>query len=262
MGVLNVTPDSFSDGGQFDVVECAVAQATRMLDAGASIIDIGGESTRPNAEPVPVERELERVIPVIQAVRSAHPNTVISIDTSKPEVMRQAVQAGANFINDINALRAEGALAVASELNVPVCLMHMQGEPSTMQANPQYTDVISDVTAFFQERISACIEAGIQKTNLILDVGFGFGKTLEHNLTLLNQLECFHALACPLLVGMSRKSMLGLVTGKGVHERLAGSIAVATIATMKGAQIIRVHDVDETVDAVKLVNAVQSSSLL
>lgn len=262
MGVLNVTPDSFSDGGRFDVVECAVAQATRMLDAGASIIDIGGESTRPNAESVPVDRELERVIPVIQAVRSSHPNAVISIDTRKPEVMRQAVRTGANLINDINALRAEGALAVASELNVPVCLMHMQGEPSTMQANPQYSDVVSDVAAFFQERISACIAAGIQKTNLILDVGFGFGKTLEHNLTLLNQLECFHTLACPLLVGMSRKSMLGAVTGRDIDERLAGSIAVATIAAMKGVQIIRVHDVDETVDAIKLVSAVQNVPLI
>lgn len=261
MGVLNVTPDSFSDGGQFSATELAIEQASRMLQAGVSIVDVGGESTRPNAEPVSLEDELARVIPVIQAMRASHPNSIISIDTSKPEVMRQAVQAGANIINDVNALRADGALAVASELNVPVCLMHMQGEPRTMQSNPQYDDVVADVMIFFKERIDACIDAGIPKTSIILDVGFGFGKTLEHNLTLLNQLERFHALGCPLLVGMSRKSMLGAVTGKDVHERLAGSIAVATIATMKGAQMIRVHDVDETVDAVKLVMAVQGASV-
>lgn len=260
MGVLNVTPDSFSDGGRFSASESAIEQASRMISAGATLIDVGGESTRPNAEPVSLEDELTRVIPVIQALSASHPNTVISIDTSKPEVMRQAVQAGANIINDVNALRADGALKVASEANVPVCLMHMQGEPRTMQTNPQYVDVVDDVTAFFQERIKACMDAGISKTNIILDVGFGFGKTLAHNLALLNQLEHFHSLGCPLLVGMSRKSMLGAVTGKDVHERLAGSIAVATIAAMKGAQITRVHDVDETIDAVKLVSAVQSAS--
>lgn len=260
MGVLNVTPDSFSDGGQFNVAESAIEQAAYMIQAGASMIDIGGESTRPNAESVSVEEELARVIPVIQAVRSAHPNVTISIDTSKPDVMRQAVQAGANLINDINALRTEGAMAVASALNVPVCLMHMQGEPRTMQVNPHYEDVVAEVSKFLSDRVNACMAAGIAKNHIILDVGFGFGKSVEHNLSLLNQLERFHALGCPLLVGMSRKSMLGAVTGRAVDERLAGSIAVATIAAMKGAQIIRVHDVHETVDAVKLVAAVQSAS--
>lgn len=255
MGVLNVTPDSFSDGGRFKACDAALRQAQKMLDDGASIIDVGGESTRPGAKAVSEQQELDRVIPLIEALANVS-DALISIDTSKAAVMREAVGAGASMINDVNALQTEGALAAAAALAVPVCMMHMQGEPRTMQSNPQYSDVLADITRFFVQRIAAAEASGVLREHIVLDPGFGFGKTLQHNLTLLQKLDQFHALGCPLLVGMSRKSMLGAVTGRPVDERLAGSVSAAVIAAIKGAQIIRVHDVAATVDAVKLVHAV------
>lgn len=256
MGILNVTPDSFSDGGRFQMLNQAIDQAQAMLDAGASLIDIGGESTRPGAQPVSVDEELARVIPVIEALVARVPDVLISIDTSKPEVMRAAIGAGASMINDVCALQLPGALEAAAELNVPVCLMHMQGEPRSMQHNPSYDDVVQDVLNFFENRLCACAQAGIPKERIVLDPGFGFGKTLGHNLELLKQLDTFHALGCPVLAGMSRKSMIGLVLDKPVEERMVGSVSAAVIAAMKGAQIIRVHDVPETVDALRVVHAV------
>lgn len=255
MGILNVTPDSFSDGGSFDVPERALTHARQMVADGAAIIDVGGESTRPGAQSVTVAEELERVIPVIQAI-SAELDVPVSVDTSKPEVMREAVQAGAGMINDVYGFRQPGALETAAELGVPVCIMHMQGEPRTMQSEPEYTDVVAEVKAFLAERISSCVAAGIAAERIVVDPGFGFGKTLEHNLSLLKHLDSFHELGMPLLVGMSRKSMIGTVLEAPLDERLHGSVAVATIAGWLGARLLRVHDVKATVDAVKMVTAV------
>jgi dihydropteroate synthase len=257
MGILNVTPDSFSDGGDFVSPESAVLHAEQMLRDGADIIDIGGESTRPGAEAVSEQEELDRVIPVIEAIKQRL-SVIVSIDTSKPAVMREAVAAGAGVVNDVMALQAPGSIETVSQLGVPACLMHMQGEPRTMQQNPEYADVVSDVMSFFEQRVNECVVGGIPKGQIILDPGFGFGKTLEHNLTLLKHIEDFMGIGLPLLVGISRKSMIGSVLGDAsVEERLYGSLSAAVLALDKGASIIRVHDVKPTVDALKVVNAVR-----
>ena len=255
MGILNVTPDSFSDGGRFLALDNALAQAKRMIEAGVSIIDIGGESTRPGAPVVELEEELQRVIPVIEAIRSEH-NVWISIDTSKAEVMKQAALAGADIINDVRALQEPRALEVAATLGLPICIMHMQGQPRTMQENPTYDNLLEDVGVFLQQRIEQCESAGIQREQLILDPGFGFGKTLRHNYQMLANLESFHQFGLPILAGMSRKSMLFKLVEKTPSECVAASISWATIAAFKGAQIIRVHDFEETLDAMKIVSMV------
>ena len=255
MGVLNVTPDSFSDGGAFLAREHAVARAVEMVEEGADIIDVGGESTRPGADPVSVQQELDRVIPVIEALRAAVAIPV-SIDTSKPEVMRAAVAAGAGFINDVTALRQAGALAAAAALGVPICLMHMQGEPRSMQDNPEYGDVVAEVGAFLRARVEACEAAGIARARLLVDPGFGFGKTLPHNLTLLRRLDEVRVPEIPLLVGLSRKSMIGKALGLPVERRLHASVALALIAVQNGARIVRVHDVRATRDAIRMYEAV------
>ncbi len=255
MGILNVTPDSFSDGGRFLALEAALDQARAMAAAGAAVIDVGGESTRPGAAPVSEAEELERVIPVIEVLHREI-DLPISVDTSKPAVMREAVRAGAGLINDVNALRAPGALETAAEAGVPVCLMHMQGEPRTMQQNPSYRDVVAEVRDFLAQRIAACEAAGIPAERLLVDPGFGFGKTLDHNLTLLRRLQELTRLGPPLLVGLSRKSMLGTLTGRPVGQRQAASVAAAVLAAERGAAIIRVHDVAETVDALAVTRAV------
>lgn len=261
MGIVNVTPDSFSDGGRYDRRELAVAHGQRLVGQGADILDIGGESTRPGAGAVSAEEELERVIPVIEAL-STQVDAPISIDTSKPQVMKAAVAAGAIMINDVNALRADGALETAAGLGVMVCLMHMQGEPRTMQDNPRYSDVVADVRQFLADRLDACRSVGIDDPLLSVDPGFGFGKTLAHNLTLLRELERFRELGVPVLAGISRKSMIGAITGRDdPDQRLAGSLAAAVIAALNGAAIIRVHDVAATVDAVKVVHAVSASAV-
>jgi len=257
MGILNVTPDSFSDGGQFSLLDNALIHAERMVVEGATFIDIGGESTRPGADAVGVDEELSRVIPVIERL-SNNVDCVISIDTSKAVVMREAVKAGAALINDVRALQEPGALKAAFESHVPVCLMHMQGEPRSMQHSPHYANVVSDVKTFLQQRVKACEDAGIATDSILLDPGFGFGKTLEHNFSLLKHLSDIMQLGYPVLVGMSRKSMIGKLLGRNVDERLAGSISLATIAAQMRAPIIRVHDVQETSDAVKLVNMLLS----
>lgn len=254
MGILNVTPDSFSDGGRYTAVDGALLQAEKMLQAGATIIDIGGESTRPGAQAVGTFEELNRVIPVIQAIKRRF-DCLVSIDTNKANVMATAVAAGADIINDVNALNGEGCVETVAELDVPVCLMHMQGEPRTMQNNPVYNDVVNDIKSYFAKRVAQCVDAGIKPSNICLDPGFGFGKTVEQNYQLLNRLEEFAQLGYPLLAGMSRKSMIGKVLGNEVDERLAGSLSCAVIAAMKGAKIIRVHDVKETVDAISIVGA-------
>jgi dihydropteroate synthase len=256
MGVLNITPDSFSDGGKFIGRQAAIDHAVVMVEAGAAIIDIGGESTRPGAAEVSVEEELSRVIPVIEALAGTIP-AVISIDTSKPEVMSAAVAAGAGLVNDVRALQAPGALETVAGLDVPVCLMHMQGQPRTMQHDPHYENVVKEVYGFLMQRVAVCEQHGIDRERLLLDPGFGFGKALEHNLRLLAHLERFHEAGLPLLVGMSRKSMLGMILDKPVEERLAGSLALAAIAAWQGAQVIRVHDVAETADVMKVVAAVR-----
>ena len=254
MGILNVTPDSFSDGGRHQSVDKAVDHAARMLDEGADILDIGGESTRPGSEAVATEEELQRVVPVLEAIKQRF-DVYVSVDTTKPEVMRAAIGAGADMINDVLALQADGALAAVAGSNVEVCVMHMQGEPRTMQHEPRYDDVVCDVKAFLQRRVAACEAAGITRDRIWLDPGFGFGKSMRHNYQLLQRMQAFHELQLPLLVGMSRKSMIGHVTGRDVSERLPGSLAAATIAALKGARIIRVHDVKETVDAMRVVAA-------
>lgn len=254
MGILNVTPDSFSDGGKFNSLDTALYHAEHMMDAGVSFIDIGGESTRPGAPDVSLQQELDRVLPVIEAINQRF-DTWISIDTSKALVMSAAVEAGADLINDVRALREPGALEAASAANVPICLMHMQGQPRTMQANPHYHNLYQDVADFLEERISVCSGAGIDKSQLILDPGFGFGKTLDHNYQLLAKLERFHELGLPLLAGMSRKSMIFKLLEKAPAECVSGSLACATIAAMKGAQIIRVHDVSQTCDVVRICQA-------
>lgn len=255
MGVLNITPDSFSDGGHHDDMDRALRRGLEMQAQGADIIDIGGESTRPGAAPVELQQELDRVIPVIEALRQAC-DLPISIDTSKPEVMRAAVAAGASMINDVQALRAPGALQAAAELGVPVCLMHMQGEPRTMQQAPRYRDVVADVCEFLRDRAAQAISSGIPPDRLVVDPGFGFGKTLAHNLDLLARLPQLGALGYPVLVGLSRKSLLGMLLDRAVTERLAGSLALAIIAAQRGATILRVHDIAPTVDALRVLAAV------
>jgi dihydropteroate synthase len=254
MGIVNVTPDSFSDGGQYISTEAAVTHALALIDEGADILDIGGESTRPNAKPVSLDEELDRVIPVIMAL-SKQINVPISIDTYKPKVMHAAIEAGASIVNDVRALQEEGALEVVANSNAGVCLMHMQGTPQTMQINPQYQNVLSEVNAFLADRLQITIKAGIGIDRILLDPGFGFGKTRAHNILLIQQLEYFAELGRPLLVGLSRKSVLGQVAGGDVNERLYASIAASTIAAMKGAKILRVHDVKETKEALKVVSA-------
>ncbi len=252
MGILNVTPDSFSDGGKYASYKSALYQAEKMIEDGADIIDIGGESTRPGASAVSEQDEVDRVIPLLRAIKEKF-DVNVSIDTSKAEVMRQAIEHGADMINDVRALQNEGCLAVLAESNLPICLMHMQGLPKTMQNNPSYEDVISDIKRFFIERINACEQYGIERARLILDPGFGFGKTLEQNYQLLAQLAQFNDLGLPLLSGTSRKSMIGDLLSRNVDDRLAGSLATAIIAAQQKANIIRVHDVKETFDALKIL---------
>ncbi|HLJ37104.1 MAG TPA: dihydropteroate synthase, partial [Steroidobacteraceae bacterium] len=256
MGVLNVTPDSFSDGGEFFDTETAVSHALRMAGEGAAFIDVGGESTRPGAAPVSAAEELRRVIPVIERLRDATP-AVISVDTSKPEVMRAAAAAGAGLINDVYALRAPGALEAAISSGCAVCLMHMQGEPRTMQDAPTYRDVVNEVGAFLRERTSVCRAAGLPADQILIDPGFGFGKTVEHNLTLLRRLGELTAEGPPMMVGLSRKSTVGKLTGRPASERLLGSVVLATIAALAGARVVRAHDVAATVEALKVVAAVR-----
>jgi len=254
MGVLNVTPDSFSDGGRWLGRDAALRHAEAMAAAGADIIDIGGESTRPGAEAVPLQQEVDRVLPVIEALSGAVDAT-LSVDTSKPEVMRAAAAAGAGMLNDVYALRREGALVAAAELNLPVCLMHMQGEPRSMQADPRYENVVVEVDAFLLERAAAAEAAGVRREHIVLDPGFGFGKTPEHNLALLHALPCLAGHAYPVLAGLSRKRLLETLTGRSVDQRLAGSLALALAAARGGAAILRVHDVPETVDALRVMAA-------
>jgi len=255
MGVLNVTPDSFSDGGRFADTDAARRHAEAMLNDGASIIDIGGESTRPGAAEVSADEELERVIPVIEALRDTV-DLPISVDTSKAVVMREAVAAGAALINDVMALQEPGALQAAADLQIPVCLMHMQGRPRTMQESPDYEHVTADVMGFLSNRAAMCVEAGIARDLIVIDPGFGFGKSHAHNVELLADLRQLQDLELPVLVGLSRKSTLGELTGRAIEDRLSGSISAAVIAVMNGAQIVRVHDVRETVDALRVASAV------
>ena len=258
MGILNVTPDSFSDGGAHNTLVEAVRHANLMINAGATIIDVGGESTRPGALDVSVEEELSRVVPVVEALAQRF-EVWISVDTSKAEVIREVARVGAHIINDIRSITEPGALDAAAQTGLPVCLMHMQGDPKTMQDAPKYDDVITDVQRFFVDNIARCERAGIAKDKLLLDPGFGFGKNLSHNYALLARLSEFHQFALPLLVGMSRKSMIGQLLNVGPSERLSGSLACAVIAAMQGAQIIRVHDVKETVEAMRVVEATLSA---
>jgi len=258
MGILNVTPDSFSDGGKHNQLIDAVKHANAMINAGATIVDVGGESTRPGASEVSVDEELSRVIPVVEAVAQRF-EVWVSVDTSKPEVIRESARAGAHIINDIRSLSEPGAPEAAAQTGLPVCLMHMQGEPRTMQNAPHYDDVFESVNRYFVEQIARCEAAGIAKENLLLDPGFGFGKNLHHNYQLLARLSEFHHFELPLLVGMSRKSMVGQLLNVGPTERLSGSLACAVIAAMQGANIIRVHDVKETVEAMRVVEATLSA---
>jgi dihydropteroate synthase len=255
MGILNVTPDSFSDGGRFATVDAALERARQMVAEGAAIIDIGGQSTRPGASAVQEAVEIARVLPVIEAI-AANCNVAISIDSSKPAVMAAAVAAGACIINDVYALRESGARAVAAETQAGVCLMHMQGEPRTMQESPHYNDVVAEVSEFLLHQRQACVEAGVAAECVAFDPGFGFGKSLEHNLTLLRELARFAAWNAPLLVGVSRKSVIGKILGKGVHDRLYGGLGLTALAVIGGARIIRTHDVGPTLDAIRVVSAV------
>ena len=254
MGIVNVTPDSFSDGGLFDSFEQALQHATQLIEQGADWLDVGGESTRPGSMPVDVQEELRRVIPVVEAlVEMKQP---VSVDTSKPEVMRAAIRAGATMINDVNALRAPGALEAVAAGGVAACLMHMQGEPRSMQLNPEYHDVVSQVREFLSQRLRAALESGISHEQLIIDPGFGFGKTQTQNIQMLRQLGRFCDLGAPVMVGISRKSMLGKITGAEVNDRLHASVAAALLAVDKGARIVRVHDVKATKEALAVYNAV------
>jgi dihydropteroate synthase len=265
MGILNVTPDSFSDGGSYNNLDKALFHAEEMIKQGAVLIDVGGESTRPGAAAVSLQEELDRVVPVVEAI---HQNleAIISVDTSTPQVITQSAAVGAGLINDVRALQREGALAAAAATGLPICLMHMQGQPNSMQQAPSYDDVVNDIHAFLAERITACANAGIERSRLLLDPGFGFGKTLEHNYQLLNELESFHQLGLPLLVGVSRKTMIGKVLqdkafqDRPADQRLYGSLAAAVIAAMKGSAIIRVHDVAATFDALQVVAATKEFS--
>jgi dihydropteroate synthase len=258
MGVINVTPDSFSDGGRYVDSVAAVTHALRMIDEGAGLIDVGGESTRPGAQSVSVEAEIERVVPVIEAL-AARTKIPISIDTSKPAVMTAAVRAGASMINDVRALRESGAMQAAARTEAAICLMHMQGEPRTMQADPRYSDVVAEVRDFLRERTEACLASGIAKNRLVVDPGIGFGKRLEHNLALLAGLPALTALGWPVLIGVSRKSMFATLLGRAVDERVAGGVAMATAAVLAGASIVRTHDVAATVDAVKVAVALRTA---
>lgn len=258
MGILNVTPDSFSDGGRFAVRDAALRHAAQMAAAGATLIDVGGESTRPGARPVSPLEELERVSPIVEAL-AAELDVVISLDTSTPAVMREGARLGAGLINDVRALRRDGALEAVAATGLPVCLMHMLGEPGNMQQDPQYQDVVAEVGDFLEQRMCDCEAAGIPRERIILDPGFGFAKTLAHNLSLFRRLEVLLGLGRPLLVGVSRKSMIGQALGREVHERLPGGLALAALAVAKGACILRVHDVAETVDAVRMIAAVQAA---
>ncbi|ARU92544.1 dihydropteroate synthase [Tatumella citrea] len=254
MGILNITPDSFSDGGSHATLTDAITHTNEMVNAGATIIDVGGESTRPGAADVSVEEELERVIPVVTEIARRF-EVWISVDTSRPEVIRESARAGAHLINDIRALQVPGALSAAADTGLPVCIMHMQGQPKTMQQAPDYDDVVAEVDSFFTEQIERCLAGGIKKQNLILDPGYGFGKTVTHNYQLLANLSHFHHFGLPLLAGMSRKSMIGQLLNVGPSQRLSGSLACAVIAAMQGAQILRVHDVKETVEAMRVAEA-------
>ena len=256
MGIVNVTPDSFSDGGQFLARDLAIAHARRLIEDGADIIDIGGESTRPGAAMTSLQEELDRVMPVLAAIIGD--GVPVSVDTQKPAVMKEAIKTGAAMINDVNALQAAGAIEACAASNVAVCLMHRQGSPATMQQAPAYQDVVAEVATFLAARSGACLDAGIERERIVIDPGFGFGKTVEHNFTLLRKLKSLAALGFPLLAGFSRKASLGMVTGRGADERLAASIAAAVLCAQNGATILRVHDVRETVDAIKVLMAVRN----
>lgn len=257
MGVVNITPDSFSDGGLYTSTESAIRHAARLIAEGADLLDIGGESTRPGAASVSTAEELRRVIPVVQALVSRNMNTPVSVDTSKPEVMRAAIAAGAAMINDVNALQATGALEAVAKGNAAACLMHRQGDPRSMQHNPHYQNVVAEIKDFLQQRLNAAQAAGIPLERLVIDPGFGFGKTLGHNLELLRQLDSFTGMGVPVLAGLSRKSMLGKITGNEVGNRVHASVAAALLAATKGARILRVHDVKATRDALAVFNAVE-----
>jgi dihydropteroate synthase len=258
MGILNITPDSFSDGGRFAALSAALLHAEQMATAGAAIIDIGGESTRPGAKVVSEQEEIDRVVPVIEAVVSAV-DVPVSVDTSKPGVMRAAMSAGAAMINDVRALMVDGALQAAAELQLPVCLMHMQGQPGTMQERPQYDDVVGEVTQFLRGRVAECRQAGLGEDLIVIDPGFGFGKTATDNIELLANLRQLLDIGLPVLIGVSRKSTLGAITGRDVHGRLAASISAAVLAVEHGAHIVRAHDVAETVDALRITKVVTES---
>ncbi len=259
MGILNTTPDSFSDGGSYTTLENVVIRAKQMIEAGVSIIDIGGESTRPGAPEVSLEEELQRVIPAVKAIREFNQDIWISVDTSKAEVMRQSVAAGADLINDVRSLTEPGALEVAAKANVPVCIMHMKGQPKTMQHNPEYDNVQEEVETFLLEKLEACEKAGIRRENIILDPGFGFGKSIDHNYHLLANLDKLHRFGLPILAGMSRKSMIFKLLDKKPADCMVASVTCATIAAMKGAQIIRVHDVEETLEAMKIIDTMSAN---
>lgn len=259
MGVLNVTPDSFSDGGRFVSPQAAMRHAARMVEDGADLIDVGGESTRPGSQGVSASEELERVIPVIERLHAEF-DALISIDTSKPEVMREAVRAGAGMINDVCALRAEGAVQAVAELGVPVCLVHMQGEPRSMQRAPHYDDVVAEVKEFLEQRARTCEAAGVAEKNIVVDPGFGFGKTLAHNLKLMAELDQIVATGKAVLVGVSRKAMIGAILGRAVDERLHGNIGFAVYAALQGAAVVRVHEVGPTSDALSVIGAIAEAS--
>jgi dihydropteroate synthase len=266
MGILNVTPDSFSDGGELlrtgsgVLMDKALSRACAMVEAGAAIVDIGGESTRPGAEEVSSQEEIDRVLPLLERIRASL-DVIVSVDTSNPALMQLCAGAGAGLINDVRALAREGAIKAAAESGLPICLMHMQGQPRTMQHDPVYEDVVSEVSEFLLSRINACEKAGISRGRLMLDPGFGFGKQLQHNLSLMSRLEDLVGLGLPVLVGVSRKNMIGALTGKSVDKRMAGSITAAVMAVIKGAAIVRVHDVAETVDALKVASAIWNYDL-
>jgi dihydropteroate synthase len=255
MGIVNVTPDSFSDGGKFSDTALAIEHALKLVEDGADILDIGGESTRPNATPVPLDEELNRVIPVVEGLRN-RVNVPLSIDTYKPQVMQAAIAAGADLVNDVKALQEDGALATVLGNNVGVCLMHMQGTPQTMQIDPQYGDVVAEVSEFLNTRLQLLLNAGVAKNRILLDPGFGFGKTREHNIRLAKELDRLLKLGQPLLVGLSRKSVLGKLTGGDEGQRLHASVAASVVSVMKGAHFVRVHDVKATVEALKVVAAI------
>ncbi|MEE4373632.1 dihydropteroate synthase [Pseudomonas alliivorans] len=258
MGILNATPDSFSDGGRYSRLDAALRHAEAMVEAGATLIDVGGESTRPGARPVSREEEVQRVAPVVELI-ARELDVIISVDTSTPEVIVESARLGAGLINDVRSLRRPGALEAAAATGLPVCLMHMLGEPGDMQDDPHYQDLVGEVSAFLVDRMERCELAGIPRGRIILDPGFGFAKTLEHNLSLFKHMEALHALGRPLLVGVSRKSMIGAVLGRPVDERLMGGLALAALAMTKGARILRVHDVAETADVVRMIAAVETA---